>query len=79
MSSDLSLSASQHERNSRFIQGIFPVNVFTASTFILDKAKPIPRGGVFCCCFLVFFLKQLVQKAAAEIRALNDVESTFCG
>lgn len=47
MSSHLSLSASQHERNSRFIQGIFPVNVFTASTFILDKARPIPRGFFF--------------------------------
>jgi len=49
MSSDLSLSASQHERNSRFIQGIFPDSIFTASAFILDKAKPIPR--------CLFFLK----------------------
>lgn len=35
--------------------------------------------GFFVVVFWFFFLKQLVQKAAAEIRALNDVESTFCG
>lgn len=43
MSRYFSLSASKRGRNSIFIQSTFPVSVFTASTFILDKAKPFPR------------------------------------
>lgn len=64
MSSDLSLSASHHGRNSRFIQGIIPVSVFTAFTFILDKAKPVPRG-------LGFFIYLIIYNRVLHIFSLD--------